>query len=56
MTLPGPTLEEEFRRRSIAINEVAAYCEFQEGGAAARSGERPPTKRASLTPAKETCP
>jgi Protein of unknown function (DUF3435) len=56
MTLPGTTLEEEFRRRNAAIDAVAAYCKFQEGGAAARPRGRPPTRRASPTPAKETCP
>lgn len=56
MTLPGATLEEDFRRRNAAINVVAAYCKFQEGGTAARSNRRPPTARASLASAKETCP
>lgn len=32
MTLPGTTLEEEFRRRDAAIDAVAAYCRFEEGG------------------------
>jgi Protein of unknown function (DUF3435) len=41
MTLPETTLEEEFRRRNAAIDAVAAYCHFQEGGAAARPRERP---------------
>ena len=53
MTLPGTTLEEEFRRRNAPINGVAAYCEFQEGGATARSRGRPPTRKASPIPAKE---
>jgi len=53
MTLPGTTLEEEFCRRSTAINAVAAYCKFQEGGAVARPRKRPPTRRASPTLVKE---
>jgi hypothetical protein len=56
ITLPGATLEEEFSRRNAAINAVAAYCKFQEGGDAARPRGRPPTTRASPTPPKETCP
>jgi hypothetical protein len=56
ITLPGTTLEEEFRRRNAAIDAVAAYCYFQEGGAAARPRERPSTRRASLTPSKEDNP
>jgi hypothetical protein len=32
MTLPGTTLEEEFRRRDAAIDAVGAYCRFEEGG------------------------
>jgi len=35
MTLPGSTIEEELRRRNAAIDAVAAYCHFQEGGAVA---------------------
>ena len=53
MALPGTTLEEEFRRRNAPINVVAAYCEFQEGGATARSRGRPPTRKVSPIPAKE---
>ena len=34
--LSGTALEEEFRRRNAAIDAVAAYFNFQEGGAAAR--------------------
>ena len=33
--LPGTTIEEEFRYYNTAINIVATYCQFQEGGAAA---------------------
>ncbi|KAH0547739.1 hypothetical protein GP486_008408, partial [Trichoglossum hirsutum] len=51
MILPGTTLKEEFHRRSDAINAVAAYCKFEEGGA--RSRGRPSTKRTSLTLVKE---
>jgi hypothetical protein len=54
MTLPGTTLEEEFRRHNAAINAVAVYCKFQEGGAAAWPRGRLLTVRASLTLAKET--
>jgi hypothetical protein len=35
ITLLETTLKKEFRRRNAAINAVAAYCHFQEGGAAA---------------------
>jgi hypothetical protein len=35
MTLPGTTIEEEFRYRNVAIDIVVTYCYFQEGGAAA---------------------
>jgi len=53
MTLPGTTLEEKFRQRNAAINAVAAYSKFQEGGAAAQPRRRPPTRNASPIPAKE---
>jgi uncharacterized protein DUF3435 len=56
MTLPGMTLDEEFCRRSTAINAVAAYCKFQEGGAVAQPRKRPPTGRASPPLAKEADP
>jgi hypothetical protein len=56
MTLPGTTLEEEFGRRSTAINAVAAYCKFQEGGAVARPRKRLPTGRVSLTLVEEPDP
>jgi hypothetical protein len=56
MTLPGTTLKEEFRRRCAAINAVAAYCKFQEGGAAARPRGRLLMRRASPTPAREPSP
>jgi len=58
MTLPGKTLKEEFRRRNAAINAVAAYCKFQEGGDAARPRGRGRTamRKARPTPAKEICP
>ncbi|KAH7305388.1 hypothetical protein BKA65DRAFT_201867 [Rhexocercosporidium sp. MPI-PUGE-AT-0058] len=55
-SLPGTTVVEEFRRRNAAIDAVAAYCHFQEGGAVAMLRGRPSTQRASLTPAKETNP
>ncbi|KAI9769856.1 MAG: hypothetical protein M1840_003850 [Geoglossum simile] len=50
MTMPGMTVEEEFRRRNAAIDTVAAYCHFQEGGAVAMPRGRPPTQ------AKGACP
>ncbi|KAH9204097.1 hypothetical protein DL95DRAFT_498649 [Leptodontidium sp. 2 PMI_412] len=56
MTLPGTTIEEEFRRRNAAIDAVAAYCHFQEGGAAAIPRKRPSTRRTSPMPSKETSP
>jgi hypothetical protein len=56
MTLPGTTIEEEFRRRNAAIDAVAAYCHFQEGGAAALLRKRSFTRRASPTPSKEANP
>ncbi|KAE8440717.1 hypothetical protein EG329_006768 [Mollisiaceae sp. DMI_Dod_QoI] len=56
ITLPGTTIEEEFCRRNTAIDTVAAYYQFQEGGAAARPRARPFVRRASLTPSKETNP
>jgi hypothetical protein len=54
MTLPGTTLEEEFRRRNAAISAVAAYCKFEEGGA--RPHRKSPTRRASPTLAEEASP
>jgi hypothetical protein len=56
ITLPGTTIEEEFRRRNAAIDAVAAYCHFQEGGAVAQPRARPSTRKASPTPSKETNP
>ncbi|KAH8663686.1 hypothetical protein BGZ60DRAFT_565713 [Tricladium varicosporioides] len=56
MTLPGTTIEEEFRRRNAAIDAVAAYCHFQEGGAAARPRAKLTTHRGSPTPPEETNP
>ena len=50
MTMPGTTVEEEFRRRNAAIDAVAAYCHFQEGGAVAMPRGRPSTQ------AKGACP
>ena len=54
MTLPGTSIEEEFRSRNAAIDAVAAYCHFPEEGAAARPRARPSTRRASPTPLKKT--
>jgi len=56
MTLPGTTIEEEFRRRNAAIDAVAAYCHFQEGGAAALPRKRSSTQRTSPIPSKEVSP
>jgi len=56
MTLPGTTVVEEFRRRNAAIDAVATYCHFQEGGAVAMPRGRPSTRKASPTPSKETNP
>jgi Protein of unknown function (DUF3435) len=56
MTLPGTTIKEEFCRRNAAIDAVAAYCHFQEGGAAALPRQRSSTRRASPTPSKEANP
>jgi hypothetical protein len=56
MTLLGTTIEEEFHRRNAGIDAVAAYCHFQEGGAAAQPRARPSTRKASPTRSKETNP
>jgi Protein of unknown function (DUF3435) len=56
MTLPGTTVVEEFCRRNAAIDAVAAYCDFQEGGAVAMPCGRPSTRKASPMPSKETNP
>jgi hypothetical protein len=56
MTLPGTTVVEEFCRRNAAIDAVAAYCHFQEGGAVAMPRGRPSTRKASPTPSKEANP
>jgi hypothetical protein len=56
MTLPGTTIEEEFRHRNEAIDTVVTYCQFQEGGAATQPRARPSTRKASPTPSKETDP
>ncbi|CAG8982679.1 hypothetical protein HYALB_00000958 [Hymenoscyphus albidus] len=53
MTLPGATLEEEFRRRNAAINAVAAYCNFQEGGAVARPRGKPTNPEQEAAEAKK---
>jgi hypothetical protein len=50
MTMPGTTVEEEFRQRNAAIDAIATYCYFQEGRAVAMPRERPPTQ------AKGVCP
>jgi hypothetical protein len=44
ITLPGTTIEEEFRRRNTAIDAVAAYYYFQEGGAPAILRKRSSTR------------
>jgi hypothetical protein len=48
ITLPGTTLEEEFRRRNAAIDAVAAYCRFEEGGSV--RGRKPASKASLLPP------
>lgn len=53
MTLPGTTLEEEFRRRDAAIDAVAAYCRFEEGGS---PRGRKPAKKASPVPSPDADP
>merc|ERR1712225_130629 len=50
------TIEEEFSRRNAAIDAVAAYCHFQEGGAAALPRKRSSTRQTSPMPSKETSP
>jgi hypothetical protein len=40
----------------LSIDAVAAYCHFQEGGAAALPRKRSSTRRASPTPSKEANP
>lgn len=50
MTLPGTTVEEEFCRRNAAINAVAAYCHFQEGGAVAMPRAMPPSQAKGTRP------
>jgi hypothetical protein len=44
MTLLGTTLEKEICRRNAAINIVAAYYKFEEGGARGAPYKRPSTK------------
>ncbi|KAH8759530.1 hypothetical protein F5882DRAFT_431795 [Hyaloscypha sp. PMI_1271] len=56
MTLPGTTIEEEFRRRNAAIDVVAAYYYFQEGRATALPRKRSSTRRTSPMPSKEANP
>lgn len=48
ITLPGTTLEEEFRRRNAAIDAVAAYCRFEEYGPV--RGRKPASKASLLSP------
>jgi hypothetical protein len=47
LNLPGTTLEEEFARRNAAIDAVAAYCKFEEGGS---PRGRKSTKKANPPP------
>ena len=58
ITLPGETIEAELRRRDTAIDAVAAYYHYQEGGAAAQPRPWSSTQRAkaSPTPSPETHP
>ena len=53
LTLPGTTLEEELARRNAAIDAVAAYCKFEEGGS---PRGRKPTKKASLLASPDADP
>lgn len=48
ITLPGTTLEEEFRRRNAVIDAVAAYCRFEEGEPV--RGRKPASKASLLPP------
>ncbi|KAH8586142.1 hypothetical protein B0O99DRAFT_665868 [Bisporella sp. PMI_857] len=48
MTLPGTTLEKEFRRRDAAIDAVAAYCKYEEGGPF--RGRKPRRNESSMSP------
>jgi hypothetical protein len=56
ITLPGTTIEKEFRRRNRGIDTVAAYCHFQKRGAAALLYKRSSIQRASPMPSKEANP
>lgn len=56
ITLPGITIKEKFYYRNAAINTVAVYYHFQEGGAAAILYKRLLTRRTSLMPLKEISP
>ena len=56
ITLLETTLKKEFRRRNAAINAVAAYCHFQEGGATTQPHARLSTQRVSPTLSMETNP
>jgi hypothetical protein len=47
LALPGTTLEEETGHRNAAIDAVAAYCKFEEGGP---PRGRKPTKKANPLP------
>ena len=53
ITLPGTTLEEELRRRDAAIDAVAAYCRFEEGGPLRG---RKPARQASPLPSPDADP
>lgn len=56
MTLPGTTVAEEFRRRNAAIDAVATYCHFQEGGSVPQPRAGPCTRKASPTPSQKINP
>ncbi|KAH7370264.1 hypothetical protein BKA65DRAFT_471486 [Rhexocercosporidium sp. MPI-PUGE-AT-0058] len=53
ITLPGTTVVEEFRRRNAAIDAVAAFCHFQEGGAVAMPHGRPSTQKLAAAEAEK---
>jgi hypothetical protein len=53
LTLPETTLEEEFARRNAAIDAVAAYCKFEEGGP---PRGRKPTKHSNPLPSLDVDP
>lgn len=57
LTLPGKTLDEEYRRRNAAIDAVAAYCAVEEGRVIRRSasshGQATAVKREESDPLEQ---